>query len=329
MMGRTSTLVGAASAAVLAIALKQLHTVLLPFAFALFFFYLADPLVDRLARWKVPRLAGIALVLLAAAALLAGALGMTFRAAAKLAENKPRYERKLEQSLGEKRAASVRQRLAKMKESSGSGAASGVTEAAGAVLLIFAYAAFLLSESPRARQRWKRAFPRKADSIVKVLDVVQERMVRFIRLQVAVSAGTATVFWLILVAYGVELAAFWSLLNFISQFVPNIGPIVSSLPPVLTVLVDDDPSKAAAVGGWLLASQFLIGNFVEPKILGHGTRLDPISVLLGIVFFGWMWGIMGSLLAVPILVFVKTVCENVPSLHPVAGLLQGTETEKS
>jgi len=67
----------------------------------------------------------------------------------------------------------------------------------------------------------------------------------------------------------------------------------------------------------------VIGNFLEPRVMGRGMHLDPVIVLFGIVFFGWLWGVFGMLLAVPMLVAGKTLSQRVEKLKPLAALLEG------
>lgn len=317
-------LAAAAAVCVVVFMLKALKPVLLPFAIALFLFYLADPGVQFLSRRGVPRFIGVALMLFLVLAALMGGLAVASRGAVALAKDAPRYEARIKEVLG--RAGGFwAERLPERARRQVPKGLGLVGDAAGVTALVFAYLAFLLIEAPRSRERWRRALPGHADEIVAVIDKLEHRMVRFLRLQTIVSAGTALVFWLILRVHGIELAALWSLLNFVSQYVPNIGPIVSSVPPVAMALLAATPEKALSLAASLLCSQFVIGNFIEPMAIGHGMRLDPISVLLGIVFFGWLWGIAGAFLAVPILVGLKTICEEVPVLRPFAGLLEGTE----
>lgn len=317
-------LLGAAAAGIFVLALRELKTVLVPLAFAAFLFYLAEPMVRWLARRGLPRLAAVALVLLAGAAAFGGALYFVGSAAAALTQDAPRFERQLDALLGPERARRLVSRLP--QQAPGPLSAAGSLGAfGGAVLLVFAYLAFLLAGAPRSRLRWRRAFPERAAAIISALEDVEEELIRYFWLTTAVSAGTSVLVWAVLAGHGVRFAAFWAFLNFLAQFVPNVGPLVASVPPVMMAWVDGGPGPAASTAGFLLALQFLIGNFVEPKVIGQGVRLDPVFVLLGIVFFGWLWGVAGAFLAVPLLIAVKLGCERVKDLKPVAGLLQGTE----
>lgn len=316
--------VGGAALAVVVLVLRELRPVLLPFALAAFLFYLSEPVVRKLAAWSLPRALGITLVLIVGLGALGASLTVVGRAGAALAADAPRYQRALDARLGEREAWVARDLSGRLIPRA-INALAGTAAAAGTAALVFAYLAFMLVEAPRAPARWSRAFPRAKDNILAVAGKLERRMIRFVWLQTLVSLGTAVVFWGILTAHGVKLAGFWSMINFVSQFVPNVGPIVSSVPPILALLLEGEPRKAGSLAAFLLVSQAVVGNFVEPKVVGGGVRLDPIAVLLGIVFFGWLWGLAGAFLAVPLLIALQAVCEELPSLRPVAELLRAVE----
>lgn len=313
--------------------LRALRPVLVPFLLASLLFYLFDPLVARMSG-RLPRALSISVVLLAFAALLAGAGLVARHGLSTIASDAPRYERKL---------AELRERLSQrvggglgrtpggeeLRKKLGGGAATaagGLLKLGGELVLVFAYLAFLLAGSPRSRERWRRAFPQQAERVIGVQDELGSSMTRFIALQSLVSLVQAASAGLILFIHGVPLAGFWTLLNFISQFVPNVGPIVASVPPVLMALAEGPPAKALSAAFWLLLSQVVIGNFLEPRVMGRGMHLDPVVVLLGIMFFGWLWGVFGALLAVPMLVAAKTLSGKVERLKPLASLLEGAQT---
>jgi predicted PurR-regulated permease PerM len=71
----------------------------------------------------------------------------------------------------------------------------------------------------------------------------------------------------------------------------------------------------------LLVIQMLMGNMIEPKVMGESLNLSPVIILLSLVFFGWMWGIVGALLSVPIAASIKIVCENIEPLRPISILM--------
>ena len=108
---------------------------------------------------------------------------------------------------------------------------------------------------------------------------------------------------------------------FILNYIPTIGSIIATLPPVITAAVVLGITPAVWVGILVIAGQTFWGNIVEPKIAGNSLGLSPLVILLSLVFWGWLWGVVGAILAVPIAVILKVTCLNVPALRPVGILM--------
>jgi predicted PurR-regulated permease PerM len=89
---------------------------------------------------------------------------------------------------------------------------------------------------------------------------------------------------------------------------------------------DIKPAMTTAIV--LLAIQMSIGNFLAPKVVGDALNINPIVVLLSLLFWGWLWGGVGAVLAVPIAVVIKITCENVPILRPIAILMESRRTKR-
>lgn len=154
---------------------------------------------------------------------------------------------------------------------------------------------------------------------------VERGIKRYILTKVLVSATTGMLVGLTLWLLGVELAMVFGLLAFLLNFIPSIGSVVSTLLPLPVVLLSPELSGfakllAIAIPG---AIQFAIGNLVEPKIMGRSLDLHPVVVLLGLIFFGMIWGVIGMILATPIVAIMKIVLERVELTAPVGRLLAG------
>ena len=121
----------------------------------------------------------------------------------------------------------------------------------------------------------------------------------------------------------VEFAASWGLLAFALNFIPTVGSIVASIPPILVAVVQFYPGFVLplATALSLLAIQMLIGNIITPKVMGDRLNLSPVVILLSLLFWGWLWGVMGALLAMPLAAILKIVCENFPSLNVLAVMM--------
>lgn len=116
--------------------------------------------------------------------------------------------------------------------------------------------------------------------------------------------------------FGVQFALFWGFMTFLLLFIPNIGSILAVFMPTFMAFIQFESFKEVLI--FLVIQMvvlFLIGNLLEPKIMGNRLRINTLVVLFGLVFWGYLWGIPGMLLSVPLLVILKIVFENTPSLQ--------------
>lgn len=189
------------------------------------------------------------------------------------------------------------------------------------LVMVFIFLVFLLLGKPYFNLKVEKAFaPAHATSIISILDSTAREIGRYLSVQFLISLGTGVLVWLALTLLGVQFAITWGALAFLLNFIPTVGSIIASLPPVLLAVVQFHPSYWQAVVALLILVliQMSIGNVLAPKILGDQLNLSPVVVLLSLVFWGWLWGIAGAILSVPIASAVKIVCEHVEPLHPIA-----------
>jgi predicted PurR-regulated permease PerM len=115
----------------------------------------------------------------------------------------------------------------------------------------------------------------------------------------------------------------WGVLIFLFNFIPYIGSLVAvSLPIILSFLqYADEPWKPLLITVLLLLVQRVVDNYIEPRLTGRKLGVSPLIVLLSLAFWGWLWGIVGMILAVPLTVIGKIILENIPETKPLATLL--------
>ena len=109
---------------------------------------------------------------------------------------------------------------------------------------------------------------------------------------------------------GLEFALLWGMVAFIFNYIPAIGSIIASIPPTLLALVDKSPGTALAVLIGFLIINMILGNFVEPMLLGRRFGISTAVVVLSVVFWGWLWGITGMFLAVPLTMLLKVTLND-------------------
>jgi AI-2 transport protein TqsA len=181
--------------------------------------------------------------------------------------------------------------------------------------LVLVYTMFLI-----AGRTWK-----KDAAAVGVWAAIEARIKRYIILKVGLCAVTGTIVGAVLGILGVKLAFAFGFFAFILNFIPSIGSIVATALPLPMVLVDPALSPAVRVLAIAIpgAVQFVVGNVIEPKLLGESLDLHPIAILSGLIFFGMVWGIVGMFVAAPILAVAKILCERGALTRPIAELLAG------
>jgi AI-2 transport protein TqsA len=121
----------------------------------------------------------------------------------------------------------------------------------------------------------------------------------------------------------VEFALVWGMLTFLLNFIPTIGSFVAVLLPlgVAFFQFSDHLIMLFWLALILIAIQFTIGNLVDPRVVGKSLNLSPLVVLFSLIFWGWLWGIIGMFLAVPLAVIAKIIFENIDSLRFLSVLM--------
>jgi len=120
---------------------------------------------------------------------------------------------------------------------------------------------------------------------------------------------------------GIEYAILWGLLLFFLNYIPNIGQIIASIPPILLALIDGGLVTALLVTAWLIFVNSLFGIGIEPRYLGQGLDISSLVVLLSLIFWGWLLGPIGMFLSAPLTMVVKIVLQNDPKTRWLAVLL--------
>ena len=193
----------------------------------------------------------------------------------------------------------------------------------GNVLWVVLFMAFILAERDSFTKRMVNQLGREnaapiLESIQKINDSVQQ----YLGLKTLISFLTGALVTIVLTIAGVDFALLWGVLTFMLNFIPTIGSIVATLPPiVITLFQSGSIAKTLIIGILLLSIQFLVGNVLEPKLMGRGLNLSPLVVLFSLIFWGWLWGIPGMLLSVPLTAAIRIGMEQIDATKTVAVLI--------
>ena len=194
-------------------------------------------------------------------------------------------------------------------------------------VLTFVFLMFMLVEAPFLDDKVNKAFGRNSDRVRKILKSISEQVSQYLGTLALISFATGVCAWIVLVILDVKLAAGWGVLTFLLNFIPTVGSIIATIPPVVMAIIQFSPGlfKPVLVLALLTIIQVTIGNIITPKVVGDRLGVSPLMILLSLLLWGMIWGIPGALLSTPIISIIKIVCENIPVLHPIAVLIGSGE----
>ncbi|MCC6870037.1 MAG: AI-2E family transporter [Burkholderiales bacterium] len=206
-------------------------------------------------------------------------------------------------------------------------AVASITGILGSFVVIFLYVAFLLLE--------RRGFdgkiaaisddPRAVARIRGVIENINARIGSYLALKTLLSVVLALVSWAVMRLMGLELAGFWAVVTGLLNFIPYLGTVISIALPVLMALVQfSDFGSVLALLAALAVVQFVIGNFIDPYVMGNSLNLSPVAILASLAVWSGLWGIAGAFLAVPVTASMVIVLSEFAGTRPVAVLLSRT-----
>ena len=331
-----NVLIGAAGTVVILTGIRATASLLIPLVLALFLSLITFPLVRWLQMRHVPRVVAVAMTMLAVLATLIGPSLLIVTAVRQFATAVPGYEARLRQVV-----ASMFEWLRGHSIDTTSLSAlvdpaqvlnlmvtmlSGVATLLSTAFLVVVIAAFMLFEAAHILDRRHNvlgAEPR--EHLRRIAGDLQNWL--WVKTIISVATGLAAGVWTALL--GIDFALLWGLTAFLLNYVPNFGSLVAAVPPVLLALIQFGPVHGAVVLLGYVGINALFGSVLEPYLMGRRIGLSPLVVLLSVIIWGWLWGVGGMLLSVPITVAIKIVLEHSPDdLQWIAQLIEGDTGER-
>ena len=205
-----------------------------------------------------------------------------------------------------------------------SGVLSTLTLLFGNAVTILLYLIFLLLEEKMFPKKIKAMYPNQKEhsKIDTILNKIDKSVSNYIAVKTVISIVTGVLSYIALLFIGIDAPVFWAFLIFILNFIPTIGSLVATVFPAIFALLQYGEFKhgilVIAIVGFI---QMVVGNFVEPKVMGKSLNISPLVVILTLTIWGVIWGITGMLLSVPITVILIIIMAEFPSTRPIAILL--------
>ena len=318
--------------------------IVIPVVIAASLAYILSPAVSFLKKLKIPHALAVILVLLISFFVI-GLIGyLLFAQANSLIQNLPAYWDAVVEfftQLLNKYKAFVPQagdfdlKSLQLKDFSGitkylyRGISSTVSFFFSLFLILF-LTFFILNDQDMLKEKLIRAFGKSEKETARnILLEINKQIRSFLLVKFCTSLGLAVIFTVGLLIIGVNYAYIWGPLAGILNLIPYVGSIIGAIPPLIVAGVQ---FQAIMPMIWVLLLfvifQNLEGNVISPKLIGDKLNLSPLAVLVSVMFWTWLWGAIGIVLAIPITASLKVICDHVESLEPIGILLGGKKDKR-
>lgn len=332
-------LITGASMCVVVAGLREAGPILVPVLFSAFLAVLAIPPVRWLQAKRLPDWAAVTLVLVGVIGAFTLVSMLIGNSVANFSENLPEYEARLVAMTagwvtwfeGQGMDVSTDALIANVDAGAAADFAGGLVAGIGSVLSDTAFVmlttGFIMAEAAGLPRKLQAALgdPEADDRFGSIISDIQE----YLSIKTKISLVTGLLAWVLCWAVGVDYPVLWAVIAFFLNYIPTLGSIIAALPPVLLAFIQFGWKSSVIVLVGYLFINTVMGNVVEPKVMGKRLGLSSLVVFLSLVFWGWIWGPLGMFLSVPLTMVVKILLENSDDLKWVAVLLgSGAETEE-
>jgi len=318
---------------VVGVVLKLARPILIPFILAVFLSYIIDPALTFLTKCRCPRREAVLLVLALMFVFLYLAGALVYSSGKSLAAELPRFQDRIGEiaRFMEKGVGPFKVDLSSALGTLDVGQIGAVILSAigpffrllGRLLLVFLFLVFIVSGRGRVVTKVQKALSdARAGGVKAVFEAINGQVRKYLLIKTAMSVANGLIVWFVLAIFGVEFAPLFGFLAFVLNFIPNIGSLIAT---VLRVGFAFFQFGTFWTPFWILVVTVgldtILGSFIEPRVMGKGLGLSPLLIFFSLLFWGWLWGIPGMILSVPLTAVIKIVCQNVPALRPVAVLM--------
>ena len=330
-------LVHLAALVVLVAGLRFAAALVEPLLLAFFLAVVSYPLVRVLVGWRVPRGLAVVIVLVLDVAVVVG-FGLIIGDVlddfqARLPAYQMRTKEMLDVTIAElnmRGAGLDARRISSTIEpgyvmSFAGTLLESVMNVVGKLFLVLLVAAFVLLEASVFGDKLRLILPDADEELVNIERAARE-VQKYLGVKTLSNLLTAVVVGALSHLFDLDFPILWAVLAFLLNFIPSIGSVIASGPPIVLALVMHGAGPAALYAALYIGSNLLIGNVLEPRVMGRALGLSPLVVLLSMIFWGWLWGPVGALLSVPLTMSTRIVLAYTASLGWVGVLIGSAPT---
>ncbi|HGO5822867.1 TPA: AI-2E family transporter [Mannheimia haemolytica] len=341
ILSSSRSLVSIAAIIIILAGIKLANEIVVPFLLSLFIAIICSPLINFMTKRKIPLWLAITLLLilfLLGFSFLAGIINNSLQEfTTSLPEYKTQISSKVqavvefankwhlpvpvnqEEIMNKFDPSSIMDVVSKLLV--------GLSGALSNIFVIFLVVIFMLLEMPVAK--YKLALALSPDDDLRnekaYINQVLDGVIGYLGVKTFVSLITGILVWILLASLGVQYAVLWAIFSFLLNYVPNIGSILAGIPIVLQAFVLNSVSVGFGTLIGIIAINMIVGNVVEPRLMGKKLGLSTLVVFLSLLFWGWLLGTVGMLLSVPLTMACKVALESNKSTQKYAVLFSDLE----
>jgi AI-2 transport protein TqsA len=188
------------------------------------------------------------------------------------------------------------------------------------IVLVFLTILFVLSEAAGFPAKLEKALGRSTQTTGRI-QKIQRDIQQYLLVKTMICLATGLLVGISLALMGLDFPVLWGLLAFLLNYVPSLGSIIAAVPPIILALIQFGSGRAIGVAIIFIIINILLGNLLEPHLMGRRLGLSALVVFLSLVFWGWVWGPAGMILSVPLTMIIKILLENTRNLRWIAVML--------
>ncbi len=322
--------------------LKECASFVLPFVIAFFIFVLVNPVLSRMDRMRIPRIISTALVMLLVLVIFILFVYVFFLMVNMLIQpdGVPAYAPRV-QSFDRYISEMIAPYLEEDPEafsllsfldidwygvlmSSLTSVSGKFIDILSDALLVYVYLLFIILERQTIFPKLLEALPRgKAQRAGQMVARMNRQMSKYLMIKVVISIITGFLYYLVSVVSGLDFALVWGVLAAILNFIPTIGSIVTTFCAIIMAIIQFSPEWGTVLYITILfiMIEMILGNIIDPRLQGVQLNISPLVILVALAVWGYIWGLAGMFLAVPLTSIMQIIAANIPSMKPIAIML--------
>jgi len=331
---------GIIAMAIIVIFLRELKSIFIPLTFAIFLSFMFQPFIRFLLKKKIPLVISIVFIVVIILILFTALGTVVYTSVSSFVTDFPKYEKQITTMLTglitkfEIPAEQVKvylqnkvnwlQMADKLSLSKVvSGTMGNFMDFLIKLLLTVAFMIFIILERAKMFTNVGKVVSKvEANHFGDIISDIEKQIKTYVVNKTLISLATGLISMFFIAIYGIDFIVMSGLLIFILNYIPNLGSILASAFPITICFIQYGFSwQLIAISTSLIATQMIMGNIVEPKVMGTGLKLSPLIVLISLIFWYWVWGPVGMILAVPITSALNLILKGIPSMKVVSAII--------